>query len=223
MKKTVENILPVGAPWGGPESFKFLSCFASLFMRLEGENCVSALYCDRDIRICNQCNECGEMVWDRKCHEQIYHDFLILSGVACTTLWPENPADIRLLCGPSGFTDDDYVHRTLDFAGYGYRILQGVPKDEMRTEIVRSIDSGVPVLAYQLVNDDWCLVSGYAEDGDILLGGYVAEKWDDPARKPDWAEEGAFSRRIGITARSESSWWVIRRLPSLMPRTCLAF
>jgi hypothetical protein len=59
MNNTIKNFMPVGAPWGGPESFKFFSCFASLCMSLEKHPYVPVLYCDRDIRLCNQCNKAG--------------------------------------------------------------------------------------------------------------------------------------------------------------------
>jgi hypothetical protein len=131
---------------------------------------------------------------ERKCHEQIYHDFLTLSGVAFTTLWPETGTVAGLLCGPGAFTDDTYIHRTLDFAGYTYRLLEQASEEAMKTAIVESINSGVPVLAYRLVNDDWCLVSGYEGSDEVLLGHYVAEDGDEPSSQPDWAENGAFAK-----------------------------
>jgi hypothetical protein len=192
MRVLLEHILPVGAPWGGPESFKFLSCFASLYMGLEKEKSVTTLYCDRDIRVCDGCNECGEMVWARKCHEQIYHDFLTLSGLACHTLWPADPTRLDQLCSPAAFTDDTYLRRTLDYAGYTHRLLTGAGESEIKAAVQGSIDRGVPVMAQNLVNADWCLVTGYEAGGDILLGSYTAEAGDDPSRAPQRLENGLF-------------------------------
>jgi len=86
----------------------------------------------------------------------------------------------------------------MDFAGYTYRLLQEPSEDEARKAIQESIDGDRPVLAYQLVNNDWCLVGGYDSDRDTgrdtLFGCCVSESWDDPHRKPDTLEDGVFSK-----------------------------
>lgn len=49
MRKELSGVMPVGAPWGGPESYKLLSCFAAfaflsgLFGRLEGEEMLAEM------------------------------------------------------------------------------------------------------------------------------------------------------------------------------------
>lgn len=194
MRKVISDIMPVGAPWGGPESFKFLSCFTSTYMFLEKVDTSGKLFCDRDDRICNRCGECGVTAWENKYHEQIYHGFLTLSGVSCYTIWPKDYADAHFSDNPLAFNNDEYIERTMDFAGYTYRILSRTSQNEMKKAIVQSIDNDFPVLANNLANDDWCLLTGYDFDGDTVMGKYVSENWDNPERKPDSLEDGLFSK-----------------------------
>lgn len=162
-------------------------------MVVEKVDCNGRLYCDRDARLCNRCGECGVTEWANKYHEQIYHTFLTLSGISCCTIWP-NPPEIRFSDTPLAFQDDEYIHRTMDFAGYDYRRLRHTPEEELKALIVQSIDNDWPLLAYNLVNQDWCLVCGYDADGGTLFGRYTAESWDDPQQKPDSVEAGLFTK-----------------------------
>lgn len=194
MRKVITHIMPVGAPWGGPEGFKFLSCFTSVYMYLERVDTSRILFCDRDIRICNRCGECGVTAWENKHHEQIYHGFLTLSGISCYTIWPKDYADAHFSDHPSAFNNDEYIQRTMDFAGYTYRILSRTSLDEMKKAIVQSIDNDFPVLAFNLVNDDWYLLTGYDFNGDTVIGKCTPENWGNPERKPDSLEDGLFSK-----------------------------
>ncbi len=194
MKKVLPGIMPVGAPWGGPESFRFLSCFTSAYMFLEKIDTSGTLFCDRDDRLCNRCGECGTTAWENKYHEQIYHRFLTLSGVSCYTIWPKDYTKAYFSDNPSAYNNDDYIERTMDFAGYTYKMLSQTSEAEMKNAIVQSINNDFPLFAYNLVNNDWCLLTGYDFDGDMVIGRYAPESWDSPERKPDFMKEGLFHK-----------------------------
>ena len=56
MKKEISGVLPVGAPWGGPESIRFVSCSSSLYMHLKQPNeFEDELYCNRSEKLCDRC------------------------------------------------------------------------------------------------------------------------------------------------------------------------
>ena len=75
MKKTITGILPAGAPWGGPESIRFISCSSSLYMHLkQPDRFADELYCTRSEKLCDRCGRCRNYDWHRKMHEQVYHD-----------------------------------------------------------------------------------------------------------------------------------------------------
>ena len=46
----------MGAPWGGPESIRFVSCSSSLYMHLKQPNeFEDELYCNRSEKLCDRC------------------------------------------------------------------------------------------------------------------------------------------------------------------------
>lgn len=83
----------------------------------------------------------------------------------------------------------------MDFAGYTYKLLSRATENEMKKAILQSIDNGFPLLAYNLANNDWCLLTGYDFDGDTVMGKYVPESWDSPERKPDSLEDDLLSKK----------------------------
>ena len=194
MRKELPGVMPVGAPWGGPESYKLLSCFASLVLFHERRDETMTLHCDHAQRLCSRCGECGDFIWKNKCHEQIYHDFLTLSGVSCRTAWPKSRADDIFAEYPLAELDGEALRRAMDFAGYNYEVLSGLSAADQRAALVETIDGGWPLLAYRVVNADWCLAHGYERGGEVLLGSCAAEEWRDARRKPDEFAAGFFSK-----------------------------
>jgi hypothetical protein len=170
MRKQLEYVMPVGAPWGGPESSRFMSCFTSMVYAIEGFGGSEPLYCCQGPGPCTRCGKCGAFDWREKYHEQIYHLYLTLSGLACLTLWDGATGDPRRHWihqpwpVPGG---DAYITRAMDFAGYRY-----IDTEENVWDAVKaSIDDNRPALAYGLAGDDWTLVTGYDPAGVIDSAG----------------------------------------------------
>ena len=180
MKKTIPGILPVGAPWGGPESIRFVSCSSSLYMHLkQPDRFADELYCTRSEKLCDRCGRCRNYDWHRKMHEQVYHELLTLSGLNCRTLWdpgfrPEILSDLLLSAG-----SDEAIARAMTFAGFEYRIVEGLPPEEMKRLLVESIDRGTPVAARNAAGKDWCLVTGYERGGERITGTYAPHAWEE--------------------------------------------
>lgn len=103
------------------------------------------LYCNRSEKLCDRCGRCRDYDWHRKMHEQVYHELLTLSGLNCRTVWdpefrPELLTDLLRTA-----RDDEAIARTMAFAGFEYRLVEGLPADRMRSLVVQSIDRGTPV------------------------------------------------------------------------------
>lgn len=186
----------MGAPWGGPESIRFVSCSSSLYMHLKQPNeFEDELYCNRSEKLCDRCGRCRDYDWHRKMHEQVYHELLTLSGLNCRTVWdpefrPELLTDLLRTT-----RDDEAIARTMAFAGFEYRLVEGLPADRMRNLVVQSIDRGTPVPAFQVAGDDWCLITGYDADGARVTGYFVPQPWDSGEGRVEELGEHAFSKR----------------------------
>lgn len=196
VKKEISGVLPVGAPWGGPESIRFVSCSSSLYMHLKQPNeFEDELYCNRSEKLCDRCGRCRDYDWHRKMHEQVYHELLTLSGLNCRTVWdpefrPELLTDLLRTA-----RDDEAIARTMAFAGFEYRLAEGLPADRMRSLVVQSIDRGTPVPAFQVAGDDWCLITGYDADGARVTGYFVPQPWDSGEGRVEELGEHAFSKQ----------------------------
>jgi hypothetical protein len=63
------------------------------------------------------------------------------------------------------------MRRALDATGYTYSIHEQGSRNEDLARIVASLERGAPVLAYPVVGpSDCCILTGYDEGGDVLLG-----------------------------------------------------
>ena len=63
------------------------------------------------------------------------------------------------------------IRRAIKAAGYEFTICDKATKQEDAQRIMSSIDRGIPVLAYPVVGpSDCCVISGYDEGGEVLLG-----------------------------------------------------
>ncbi len=171
MAKRLQNIMPAGAPWGGPESVSLLSCFASLVCAIEGFDALNPLYCCQGPGQCKGCGECGSFVREQKQHEQVYHLSLTLSGLACLTPWPLQPQNwdwrINSLHRPWQILDkavmDEALERMMHFAGYSFADVT----TNLAEVVHASIDAGWPAMAYDTHRSEWFLITGY--DGSDAL------------------------------------------------------
>ncbi|MBE5961295.1 MAG: hypothetical protein E7256_07905 [Lachnospiraceae bacterium] len=159
MRTYLENILPSGAPWGGPESVSFLSKFVSMLMEIrqykEDDPSVT-LYCVEGPNPCIRCAKCQNFNWNEHLHEQLYHQYLTLSGIAFLTQWPSDaPLVITNEC----------IARIMDFAGLNY-----LDTNETTFESIKaSIDEGRPVLLTDSKGIDWTLIAGYDTTSDVQI------------------------------------------------------
>jgi len=127
-----------------------------------------------------------------------YHSVMGISGAAfrfvlARDIWyPGN-------YGIQNFTEkpDEPIHRALAAAGRRADVHECRSSDDDRKRIMSSIDKGIPVLAFGAVGPSDCvLVTGYDDDGDVLLGWStyqdIPDDHDIPHdplgyfRKPDW-------------------------------------
>ncbi|HEY3281167.1 MAG TPA: hypothetical protein VGN26_02745 [Armatimonadota bacterium] len=216
MKHILESVIPVGTPWGGPESRRYLSGFVSMLMQIEG------------------------LEGDRKelhaKHERLYHLYLAVTGIGVSSIWNE-----RLFpCSHEVLVDrffQDYVQRTMAYAGYQYSILERADLAAAKDRIVASIDLGRPVLSCSTASE-WSLVTGYDQGGDTLIGWDGAHTyWGRPELEPDGYLEskmfataswpGTLSRLVfveGKTTPQNASADVLRQMVRVMedqrPKGC---
>jgi hypothetical protein len=206
MRRLLENVIPIGTPWGGPESVRYLSSFVSLLMEIEG------------------CR--GELQARQQMHERLYHLYLVVSGIGVCTAWSGSMED-RSHEAIADRLVPDYIARTMAYAGCLYREV--AVDSHTREAIVGSIDRGVPVLA-RSVAGDWLIVTGYDDGGGTLIGWDGAHTyWGPPAIAPDRSLENGmfataswpetFSRCVvveGRTAPQTASRAVIAHLVAVM-------
>ena len=154
MKTYLETILPSGAPWGGPESVSFLSKFISMLMEInqyKEDDPSITLYCVESPDPCIRCAKCKNFSWKEHLHEQLYHQYLTLSGIAFLTQWPsDTPLIITNEC----------IARLMDFAGLTYLDTEETNFEQIKS----SIDKGYPVLITDQKGIDWTLIAGYDTD-----------------------------------------------------------
>ena len=75
---------------------------------------------------------------------------------------------------PSQLADNDSIRRLFSALGYDYSIYEsaaGATEQQLREQIVASIDHGRPVIAWGIVGaPEPGVVTGYGRDGEVLLG-----------------------------------------------------
>ena len=63
------------------------------------------------------------------------------------------------------------MRRAIAAAGYAYTLCEKASRQEETARIMDSIERGVPVLAHPVVGpSDCCIISGYDQNGEVLLG-----------------------------------------------------
>ncbi len=205
MKRILDSVLPLGAPWGGTE---YPSCFASLVMCLEHYDGSQPCWCARDLRVCRNCGECAGDLLYRK-HGELYCVYMAVTGIGLGTAWSADlsPSTHR----PSiPCREDETIAWSMRYAGYRYRVIdrdvQGDNRADLKTQIVAAIAAGTPVLAHALVGSDWSIITGYDDDGDTLIGWYenwYGREWEPAASHPDgYLENKMFYKKNGYDALS---------------------
>jgi hypothetical protein len=207
----LEDVIPIGTPWGGPESNRYLSSFVSMLMKIE--------------------QHAGVEEELHRMHEKLYCLYLTITGIGVSVFWDERLAPLSDEQVVKRFCSD-YIERSMAYAGYGYSVATRddicADADAAKRRIAASIDAGVPVLAC-LGDSQWSIVTGY-DDGDTLIGWDGAQTyWGPPAVKPDgYLESQMFataswpdtvSRFViveGKTAPQAATCDVLRHLVSLM-------
>jgi AraC-like DNA-binding protein len=96
--------------------------------------------------------------------------FLGWSGMAFGLLWKmgwhQEVGDLMMADDPQ-----ELVRRTFQAAGRGYHVVSGKNGGDFTSEIIKSIDNGVPVLAFGVIGPpECCIITGYADGGDSVIG-----------------------------------------------------
>jgi len=89
------------------------------------------------------------------------------------------------------------IRRAFAAAGYAYTLYEPGSFQDDAAKIMDSIDRGIPVLAFRVVGpSDCCIITGYDEDGEVLLGWSTYQNIPDDHniphdvtgyfRKPGW-------------------------------------
>jgi hypothetical protein len=101
-----------------------------------------------------------------------YHYILGASGVAFR--FTLNPGEWDFTnYGIREVSADPYepIRRAIQAAGYACTVCEASSKQADAATIMSSIDRGVPVLAFRVVGpSDCCIITGYDEGGEVLLG-----------------------------------------------------
>jgi hypothetical protein len=176
MRHTLAGVVPIGSPWGGPESRRYLSGLVSLLLYHQGHR------------------EPADGLYAR--HESLYHQYLLVSGIGVSTCWN---AAIEPFA-PEAMVDQltpDYVERTMAYAGLRYEVLTAgeIADDPASTarRVETSLVQGLPVLA-QSHAAEWYLITGCERDGRTWMGWDGARSyWGPPALAPDrYLDDGQF-------------------------------
>jgi hypothetical protein len=112
--------------------------------------------------------------------------------------------------GIRNITPDTYapIRRAFAAAGYAYSLNEPGSFQDDAAKIMDSIDQGIPVLAFRVVGpSDCCILTGYDEGGEVLLGWSTYQNIPDDHnlphdvtgyfRKPGWHENIAGYILIG--------------------------
>ncbi len=87
--------------------------------------------------------------------------------------------------------------RAFEAAGYGYEILQGGDEALLRQRIIESLrDKSRPVIAFGIIGPpESCLITGYDEGGDVLIGWNFFQKDPDFGAGVEFEPNGYFRKR----------------------------
>lgn len=149
MQYLLENVMPVGSPWGGTENIEYLSCFSSMLLHLE----------DYD----------GTRNFMQKMHEDTYHLYLTISGLGLSSLFNESFTPItRGVLVDQRF--EEVVHSTMEYAGCLYRVYEHTQPTQAQEQIVEALKKNIAPLLYDARTSQWRIVTGYDTDTGALMG-----------------------------------------------------
>jgi hypothetical protein len=138
-------------------------------------------------------------------------------------------------------SEDPYepIRRAIAATGYEYELYERGSQQEDATRIMGSIERGIPLLAFGVVGpSDCCILTGYDEDGAVMLGWSTYQDIPDDHnipheasgyfRKPGWHDNlpgyiliGARTERPALRAiYLEALKWAVHlvRTPRMGPR-----
>ncbi len=143
-----------------------------------------------------------------------YHDVMGVSGAAfrftlAPGCWDFGNYGIRNISADP----DEPMRRAIEAAGYEYTLYTNGQKAQDVARITASIAAGVPVLAYPVVGpSDCCIITGYDEGGEVLLGWSTYQDIPDDHniphdptgyfRKPGWHDNLAGYIVLGAKVES---------------------
>ena len=144
-----------------------------------------------------------------------YHYVMGVSGAAFRFTLNPGEWDPRNY-GIRNISADPYepVRRAFEAVGYEFSVFQTTSKRDDMARIRASIDSGTPVLAFGVVGpSDCCIVTGYDDGGEVLLGWSTFQDIQDDHniphdstgyfRKPGWYDNPHTDGYILIGAKAE--------------------
>ena len=170
-EEKMKKIIEITTNPNGWEYWYFPSCFASVWMRIEG---VTA---------------------DR---QNVITRYAVVSGISHVQLDVNN--EEHNISG-IGYKEtvaideyDDYVKFTMGFAGYTYeRYEKGADKATVFAAIKKSIDADRPALMNFGAHYHWCVIIGYDDEDGTLYGVDYADEWRKYWKdKPGAYENGMF-------------------------------
>lgn len=152
------DVLPVCCYTGKPQDYQFPSCLATLVEFLTKPPRVHAAK-----RRLNQQNKLNS-------------EFLTASGVGFAHAFDRQflKKEPDFVTSGLQFYDaaDQFLPFSMDYAGLAYEVIDKTTADKgiIWSRIKQSIDDSVPVLAQSSDNKTWCLITGYDEKKDAILG-----------------------------------------------------
>ena len=145
--------------------------------------------------------------------EPITYDFVAgVSGAAFHAQW----AWAEDNCAPMVTLGETLIRRTFRALGYEYTYIERfanaadtATEIAWRERIIKSINAGLPVLAFGVVGPpECCVIAGYAEQGDVLLGrSYFYKDSQGYFRQAEWYENCfgliEIGRKIAVPPRAQ--------------------
>ena len=187
--KKVLDVLKVGFHGNtgdnrSPEDFAFPACMTSLMQYL-GED---------------------YPIMEIEAHNRKYtlrtgnQHFITASGMAFGLLWHR---EYCMSCMDLTQVNEHNatIKHAYDWAGYEFEIIEkskeGNNRGYIKEKIIKSIDKGIPVLAFGIIGPPECLIiNGYDDNGDVVIGWSHFQEWEKcdkelngMFRKADWYEE----------------------------------
>ncbi len=149
--KIIENVMPV---LSGTMASPFCACFASLVL-------------SQSKRFNRNAKNAQKRLW------AAYHSAITASGLSFSYVYKNSYYSKYNKTDYYRAFNDEWLKYTLSFGKCNYHMV--MQNDEnLVSEILNSIERGIPVLAEGLSDSSWCLVVGYDNDGGRLYG-YMAK------------------------------------------------